>query len=95
MDGRIIAELSTINTFCQFGIYNNQNKFIDFDDILFQNNKLYYFNNGMKISVNLLIKREITERVVNWLDYLYYRDGYGRVILFKTYLKNKYVGINV
>ena len=91
MDNKILDILKNVKTICQFGIYDSEDEFVGFDDLSVVNKKVYCCKNDYKTSLDLYIRKEKNISGSNWIDHLYFRNGYSQVVLFKDFLKNKHL----
>ncbi len=88
--GRIFIILNTIKCICPIGIFNKEDKFVTVPNIIINTSgDLYYRDiNANLQNLNVLIKEsnDIKDNVenINWLDHLYFIDGYGKECFFKN-----------
>ena len=87
----VIEEFNSLIKLAPFGVFHND-EFIPLNGMSIEDNgKLFYQNdNNEKTSVSSYIKDKTGLQTARWLNYLYFKDGYGKKQQFKKYVAQKH-----
>ena len=88
----LISELTSLKELVPFGIKNNDDFIVLKDISIDMNGKLFYTNDNNELkSVSSLIKEIKRLQTARWLNHIYFKDGYGKIRLFKKFVSEKHM----